>query len=81
VQFGAKFVFKLLEKYAFENIIENGQKPSIFSFFISIQNLGRICSWSLKESCRGLNSKQLSFLGHFQKMSFSCSKWDLKTVI
>jgi hypothetical protein len=75
MQFGAKFVFKLLAKYAFENILENGQNPSIFSF----QNLCRICSWSLKQSCRGLNSKQLSFLGHFQKRSISYSKWDLKT--
>jgi hypothetical protein len=24
--FGAKFVFKLLAKYAFENILENGKK-------------------------------------------------------
>jgi hypothetical protein len=29
MQFGANFVFKSLAKYAFENIIENGQKPSI----------------------------------------------------
>jgi hypothetical protein len=79
MQFGAKLVFKLLAKYAFENILENGQKPSIFSFYIPIQNLSRICSWSLKQSCRGLNSKQLSFLGHFQKRSISYSKWDLKT--
>jgi hypothetical protein len=27
MQCGAKFVFKLLEKYAFENIIENGKNP------------------------------------------------------
>jgi hypothetical protein len=33
MQFGTKFVFKLLAKYAIENILENGQKPSIFSFF------------------------------------------------
>jgi hypothetical protein len=26
MQFGAKFVFKLLAKYAFKNILENGQK-------------------------------------------------------
>jgi hypothetical protein len=32
VQFGAKFVFKLLEKYAFENIIENGQNPLYLAF-------------------------------------------------
>jgi hypothetical protein len=70
-----------LEKYAFENILENGQKPFIFSFYIPIQNLGRIFSWSLKQSCRGLNSKQLLCLGHFQKMSFSCSKGDLKNDI
>jgi hypothetical protein len=37
MQFGEKFVFKLLAKYAFENILENGQKPSIFSFYIPIQ--------------------------------------------
>jgi hypothetical protein len=81
MQFGAKFVFKLLAKYAFENIIENGKKLSIFSFCIPIQNLGGIFSWCLKQSCRVLNSKQLLFLSHFQKKSFSCSKWDLKTDI
>jgi hypothetical protein len=81
MQFGAKFVFKLLANYAFENILENGQKPSIFRFYIPIQNLCRIFSWSLKQSCRELISKQLLFLGHFQKRSFSCSKWDLKTII
>jgi hypothetical protein len=26
VQFGAKFVFKLLAKYAFKDILENGKK-------------------------------------------------------
>jgi hypothetical protein len=71
--FGAKFVFKLLAKYAFKNILENSQKPCIFSFCFPIQNLGGIFSWSLKQSCRGLNSKQLLFLGHFQKRSFSPS--------
>jgi hypothetical protein len=81
MQFGAKFVFKLLEKYVFKNILENSKKPSIFSFYIPIQNICKIFSWSLKQSCRGLNSKQLLFLGHFQKRSFSCSKGDLKTDI
>jgi hypothetical protein len=81
MQCGAKFVFKLLAKYAFENMIENGQKPSIFSLYFPIQNLYKIFSWSLKQSCRGLNSKQLLFLGNFQKKSFSCSKWYLKTDI
>jgi hypothetical protein len=81
MQFGAKFVFKLLTKYAFEIIIENGKKSSLFSFYFPIQNLCKIFSWSLKQSCRGLNSKQLLFLGHFQKKSFSCSKWYLKTDI
>jgi hypothetical protein len=78
MQFGAKFVFKLLAKYAFKNILENSKKPFIFSFCIPVQNICRIFSWSLKQSCRGLNSKQLSFLGYFQKMFFSCSKCDLK---
>jgi hypothetical protein len=33
MQFGAKFVFKLLAKYAFENILENGKKkPPYLSF-------------------------------------------------
>jgi hypothetical protein len=81
MQFGAKFVFKLLSKYACEIIIENGQKSSLFSFYFTIQNLCINFGWSLKQSCRGLNSKQLLFLDHFQKRSFSCSKCDLKTVI
>jgi hypothetical protein len=54
------------------------KKPFIFSFYIPIQNLCKIFSWSLKQSCRELNSKQLLFLGHFQKISFTCSKIDLK---
>jgi hypothetical protein len=45
-----------------------------------VQNLFGISKCALKQSCRGLNSKQLLFLGHFQKKSFSCSKGDLKTV-
>jgi hypothetical protein len=64
--FGAKFVFKLLTKSA-KIIIEKGQKSSLFSFYFPIQNLCGILSWSLDKSCRELNSKQLSFLGHFQK--------------
>jgi hypothetical protein len=63
--FGAKFVFELLAKYAFKNILENGQKPCIFSFCFPIQNLGKIFSWSLKQSCRGLNSKKLLFFWPF----------------
>jgi hypothetical protein len=78
MQFGATLVFKILAKYAFKNIPKNGQNPFIFSIYILVQNLCRIFSWSLKQSCRGLNSKRLSFLGHFQKMSFSCSKFGLK---
>jgi hypothetical protein len=65
MQFGVKFVFKLLSKYAFEIIIENGQKSSLFSFYFPIQNICIIFGWSLKQSCRGLHSKQLLFLGHF----------------
>jgi hypothetical protein len=71
-------VFKLLTKFAFENIIEKGKKSSLFSFYFPIQNLLGILSWSFEQSCRGLNSKQLSFLGHFQKIPFCCSKIDLK---
>jgi hypothetical protein len=67
MQFGATLLFKVLSNFAFKNIPKNGQKPFIFSFYIPVQNLCRIFSWSLKQSCRGLNSKQLSFLGHFQK--------------
>jgi hypothetical protein len=69
---------KVLSNFAFKNIPKNGQKPFIFSFCIPVQNLCRIFSWSLKQSCGGLNSKQLSFLGHFQKMPFSYSKFGLK---
>jgi hypothetical protein len=76
--FGAKFVFELLTKFAFENIIEKGQKSSLFSFYFPIQNLLGILSWSLNKSCGELNSKQLLFLSYFQKMTFSCSKLDLK---
>jgi hypothetical protein len=61
MQFGTKLVFKLLANYAFKSTLENSQKPFIFSFYIPIQNLCRIFSWSLKQSCRGLNSKQLLF--------------------
>ena len=43
--FGAKFVFKLLTKYAFEIFIENGKKSSLFSFCFPIQNLCKIFSW------------------------------------
>jgi hypothetical protein len=32
MQFGAKFVFKLLSKYAFKNNLENGQKIFLISF-------------------------------------------------
>jgi hypothetical protein len=62
-------------------LLENGQKPSLFSFYSPIQNLLGILSWSHNKSCRELNSKQLSFLSHFQEKPFSCSKCDLKTVI
>jgi hypothetical protein len=55
--FGAKFVFELLTKFAFENIIEKGQKTSLFSFYFPIQNMLGSLSWSLNESCRELNSK------------------------
>jgi hypothetical protein len=74
MQFGAKFVFKLLAKYAFENILGNGQKPFIFSLYIPIQNLCRIFSWSLKQSCRGLNSKQILFWAIFRKGHFLAQK-------
>jgi hypothetical protein len=67
-----------LTKFAFDNIIEISQKSSLFSFYFPIQNLLEILSWSLNKSCRELNFKQLSFLGHFQKISFSCSKISLK---
>jgi hypothetical protein len=67
-----------LTKIAFENIIEKGQKSSLFSFYFPIQNLLGILSWSLNKSYGELNSKQLSFLGHFQKTHFSCSKIGLK---
>ena len=73
--FGAKFVFKLLPNFAFKN-----NSPELgfwvkIDFNFIIQNLSRI------QSCRELNSKQLSFLVHFQKMSFSCLKWYLKAGI
>jgi hypothetical protein len=32
MQFGAKFVFKLLAKYAFKNILKNGQNPPYLAF-------------------------------------------------
>jgi hypothetical protein len=32
MQFGAKFVFKLLAKYAFKNILENSKNPSYLAF-------------------------------------------------
>jgi hypothetical protein len=76
--YGPILVFKVLSNLAFKNIPKNGQKPFKFSFYIPIQNLCRNLSWSLNKSCRELNSKQFSFLGHFQKMSFSCSKIGLK---
>jgi hypothetical protein len=61
MQFGATLVFKVLSNFAFKNIPKNGQKPFIFSFYIPVQNPCRIFSWSIKQSCRGLNSKQVSF--------------------
>jgi hypothetical protein len=64
------FVKNLLLKI----FLENGQKLSLFSFYSLIQNLWEFWSWPLNKSCRELNSKQLSFLGHFQKKSYSCSK-------
>jgi hypothetical protein len=78
MQFGATLMFKILSNFAFKNIPKNSKKPFIFSLCIPVQNLRRIFSWSLKQSCRGLNYKQLLFLGHFQKISFSCSKFGLK---
>jgi hypothetical protein len=70
------FVKNLLSKI----LLENGQKPSLFSFYPPIQNLWAFWSWPLNKSCRELNSKQLSFLGHFQEKSSSCSKWSFQTV-
>jgi hypothetical protein len=78
-KFGATLVFKVLSNLLLKILLKNGKKPSIFSFYSLIQNLLGVLSWSLNKSCRELNSKQLSFLGYFQKRSFSCSKWDLKT--
>jgi hypothetical protein len=78
MKFGATLVFKVLSNLAFKNIPKNGQKLFIFSFYIPVQNGYRNLSWSINKSCRELNSKQLLFLGHFQKMSFTCSKIDLK---
>jgi hypothetical protein len=63
--FGATLVFKVLSNLLLKILLENGQKPFIFSFYSLIQNLLGILSWSLNKSCRGLNYKQLSFLGHF----------------
>jgi hypothetical protein len=74
----ATLVFKVLSNFAFKNISKNGKKPFLFSFLFSVKNLFRILSWSLNKSCRELNSKQLSFLSHFQRMPFTCSKIDLK---
>jgi hypothetical protein len=65
MQFGENLVFKVFSNFAFKNIPKNGQKPFLFSFLILVQNLCKILSWSLNKSSRELNSKQLSFLGHF----------------
>ena len=78
--FGANFVFKLLPNFALKITPKLGFWVKIDFYFI-IQNLARIGLWSEKQNFRGLNSKQFLFLGHFQKMSFSCSKWYLKTGI
>jgi hypothetical protein len=51
-------------------ILEKGQKSSLFSFYFPIQNLCRIFGWSLKQSCRGLNSKQLFFWAIFKRSHF-----------
>jgi hypothetical protein len=72
--FGATLVFKVLSNLLLKILMENGQNPYLFSFYSPIQILLGIWSWSLNKSCRELNSKQLSFLGHFQKKSSSCSK-------
>jgi hypothetical protein len=72
----SKFYQNLLLKI----LLENGQKPSLFSVYSPIQNLLGILGWSLNESCRELNSKQLLFLGHFQKKPFSYSNCYLKFV-
>jgi hypothetical protein len=78
--FGATLVFKVLSNLLLKILLENSKKSSLFSFYSPIQNLLGVWSWSLNKSCRELNSKQLLFLGHFQKKSSSCSKWDFKTV-
>jgi hypothetical protein len=65
--FGATLVFKVFSNLCFKNVSTNGQNTLLFSFYFPIQNLCKILSWSLNKSCRELNSKQLSFLGHFQK--------------
>jgi hypothetical protein len=76
---GAKFILKIHPNFAFKKIsLKKWSKYPLFSFYFPIQNLLGILSWSLHKSCRELNSKQLSFLGHFQKMPFSCSKFNLK---
>jgi hypothetical protein len=79
--FGATLVIKVLSNLLLKILLENSQKPSIFSFYSPIQNLLGVLSWSLNKSCRELNSKQLSFLGHFQKKSFSCSNGILKLLL
>jgi hypothetical protein len=56
--------------FAFKNVSKNDQNTLLFSFYFPIQNLFGILSWSLNKSCRELNSKQLSFLGHFKKAIF-----------
>jgi hypothetical protein len=47
MNFGAKFVFKLLSKYAFKNNLENGQKSFVISFISLSQNLFgiRLCTF------------------------------------
>jgi hypothetical protein len=76
----ATLVFKVLSNLAFKNIPKNGQKPFQFSFCILAQNLCKIFSWSLKQSCRELNSKQLLFLDQFAKMLFTCSNFEFGAV-
>jgi hypothetical protein len=72
--FGAqKFV-----KTCLKIIMKNIQNFPYSSFYSVIQNLSKILSWPLNQSCREFNFEQLLFLGQFQKMSSSCSNFGLK---
>jgi hypothetical protein len=69
--FRATLVFKVLSNFALKLFLEMVKIPFYLAFTPQFKIYANFfLSWSLNKSCRELNSKQLLFLGHFQKSHF-----------